>query len=143
MSKAITISMTLLISAAFFACGGQSLDKSEYAAKNAAILSSLPVLPGSKIIETFVEEYDEDGGNSQTIGYTTTRAYESTQNKKDIVLFYRRELIKRGWRVAEGFDLFYLDMRKGANHFHVLAEDELAIVTVDYDCYKGREAPLC
>lgn len=143
MTKTINISLIFLACIAFVGCGSQALNKSDYVAMNAVILNSLPVLPGSKIIETYVEAYDEDGGNNKTIGYTTTRTYESTQSREEIVAFYRRELMKKGWILAGGFDRFFIDMRKGAKYFHVLAENGLAIITIDHDCYKGRKDPLC
>jgi hypothetical protein len=132
-------------------CRLRSVDKAAYVARNEAILRTIPVYPGSKLIEIYSAgqpapnaclpfengpPYDE---------FVTYHRYlkPNTIPRGEIVRFYRKALAPkwqlRGYTVTEPLPPFDSTFRHGYAGLSVSEGDTGWTINVNYDVYRVRK----
>ena len=101
------VAAPVLIRAATTDCHLFSVDESDYAAENMAVLDDVPLFPGSTFINTgsMEEQYQDrcialgDNGPPYS-GFTTYVNYEtpSGASPREVLNFYNRHFAAQGWR---------------------------------------------
>jgi len=98
MRRGVVLLSALALVLVLAACGA---NRQDYAARNRALLASVPVFPGAvKLHEASTPYVTPEGGMSDPSGYTMTAFYRlpSGTSGPAVLRFFAKRLHRRGWR---------------------------------------------